>query len=168
MRGLEPLGRSCAKTPWRQTLSGKPTGGCHRGFLRADRYSLLFSPTELFLSGAAEILSESYHTPAGVWHSAAPDLDPRHWNLFAPETLKRLLTDSGLEVLGILFQTGHSFWMYSFHHRIRYQGNSRPGLGKLFDPVRSLVGIACFTGLDLIRAALGSKTSAILVIARKP
>jgi SAM-dependent methyltransferase len=92
---------------------------------------------------------------------------PRHWNLFTPATITRLLEENGMEVVTILFQTGHSFWMYSLHHLVRYEGKSRPFLGKLFDPVKSLAGIAAFTGLDLFRAALGSKTSAMLVIARK-
>jgi SAM-dependent methyltransferase len=93
---------------------------------------------------------------------------PRHWNLFTPATITRLLMDNGMEVIAILFQTGHSFWMYSLHHLLRYQGASRPGLGKLFDPVKSLIGIAAFTGIDLLRGTFGSKTSAMLVIARKP
>lgn len=124
-------------------------------------------------------------SPGGVFALETPNLDsldarifhrsywggyhiPRHWNLFTPSTINRLLTDSGLEVLSIHFQTGHSFWMYSLHHLVRYQGSSRPGLGKLFDPVNSLLGIAAFTGLDLIRGTLGAKTSAMLAIARKP
>jgi 2-polyprenyl-3-methyl-5-hydroxy-6-metoxy-1,4-benzoquinol methylase len=92
---------------------------------------------------------------------------PRHWNLFTPSTIARLLTDAGMEVIATIFQTGHSFWMYSLHHSVRYEGSSRPGLGKWFDPVKSLAGVATFTGIDLLRGALGAKTSAMLVIARK-
>jgi SAM-dependent methyltransferase len=124
-------------------------------------------------------------SPGGVFALETPNLDsldarifhrsywggyhiPRHWNLFTPSTITRLLTDSGLELLEIIFQTGHSFWMYSLHHVARYQGGSRPSLGKLFDPMKSLLGIAAFTGIDLFRGALGAKTSAMLVIARRP
>jgi SAM-dependent methyltransferase len=123
--------------------------------------------------------------PGGIFALETPNLDsldarifrrtfwggyhiPRHWNLFTPETISRLLKDGGMRVLAIAFQTGHSFWMYSLHHWVRYQNGSRPRLGHLFDPVRSLVGIASFTGIDLVRGALGAKTSAMLVIARKP
>jgi len=124
-------------------------------------------------------------SPGGVFALETPNLDsldarlfhrtywggyhiPRHWNLFTPATITRLLTDSGMEVLAVLYKTGHSFWMYSLHHVIRYKGGSRPRLGRLFDPVRSLVGIAAFTSVDLIRGTFGNRTSAMLVIARKP
>ena len=92
---------------------------------------------------------------------------PRHWNLFTPASISRLLTNNGLEVLATVFQTGHSFWMYSLHHAVRYEGKSRPRLGALFDPMKSLVGLAGFTVFDLVRGTLGAKTSAMLVICRK-
>jgi hypothetical protein len=47
-----------------------------------------------------------------------------------------------LEVLATVFQTGHSFWMYSLHHAGRYEGKSRPRAGAWFDPMKSLVGLA--------------------------
>lgn len=123
-------------------------------------------------------------SPGGIFALETPNLDsldarifhssywggyhiPRHWNLFTPSTITRLLTDNGLDVLALFFQTGHSFWMYSLHHFVRYQGGSRPSLGNLFDPIKSLLGIATFTAVDLFRGALGAKTSAMLVIARK-
>ncbi len=89
---------------------------------------------------------------------------PRHWNLFMPATAARLLRQNGFKVLAILYRTGHSFWMYSLHHMIRYQGRPRPRLGQLFDPVRSLFGVGVFTAFDLARAACGASTSAMLVI----
>jgi 2-polyprenyl-3-methyl-5-hydroxy-6-metoxy-1,4-benzoquinol methylase len=92
---------------------------------------------------------------------------PRHWNLFKPTAISRLLTDNGLEVLATVFQTGHSFWMYSLHHALRYEGKSRPRASAWFDPMKSLVGLAGFTAFDLLRGFLGSKTSAMLVICRK-
>jgi SAM-dependent methyltransferase len=123
-------------------------------------------------------------SPGGIFALETPNLDsldarlfrktywggyhiPRHWNLFTPETMSRLLVDNGMEVLAIGFQTGHSFWMYSLHHAVRYCGDSRPKLGQYFDPIRSLLGIAAFTGFDLLRGAVGAKTSAMLAIARK-
>lgn len=124
-------------------------------------------------------------SPGGVFALETPNLDswdarlfketywggyhiPRHWNLFTPSTIRRLLKENGLEVLSIAFQTGHSFWMYSLHHVVRYHGRSRPRMGEWFDPMKSLFTIGAFTGLDLIRGSLGAKTSAMLVICRKP
>ncbi len=123
-------------------------------------------------------------SPGGVFALETPNLDsldarlfrrtywggyhiPRHWNLFTPAAISRLLTDNGLEVLATVFQTGHSFWMYSLHHAVRYEGKSRPRAGAWFDPMKSLVGLAGFTAFDLLRGFLGSKTSAMLVICRK-
>jgi len=124
-------------------------------------------------------------SPGGVFALETPNLDsldarlfqrtywggyhiPRHWNLFTPASISRLLTDNGLEVMATGFQTGHSFWMYSLHHAVRYEGRSRPRAGAWFDPMKSLVGLAGFTAFDLCRGALGSQTSAMLVICRKP
>jgi 2-polyprenyl-3-methyl-5-hydroxy-6-metoxy-1,4-benzoquinol methylase len=123
-------------------------------------------------------------SPGGVFALETPNLDsldarmfqrtywggyhiPRHWNLFTPASISRLLTDNGLEVLATVFQTGHSFWMYSLHHSVRYEGKSRPRFGAWFDPMKSLVGLAGFTAFDLLRGSLGAKTSAMLVICRK-
>jgi 2-polyprenyl-3-methyl-5-hydroxy-6-metoxy-1,4-benzoquinol methylase len=93
---------------------------------------------------------------------------PRHWNLFTAGTLGRMLSDCGLEVRETRFQTGHSFWMYSLHHVLRYGKPAWPRLARLFDPFRSLPVLMAFTGFDMLRAALGARTSAMLVLARKP
>jgi SAM-dependent methyltransferase len=92
---------------------------------------------------------------------------PRHWNLFTPATLTRLLTGCGLEVISTSYQTGHSFWMYSFHHKLRYAARPWPRLAKLFDPLRSLPFLAAFTAFDKLRAVCGFRTSAMLVLARR-
>lgn len=92
---------------------------------------------------------------------------PRHWHLFTPETLARLLMGAGLQPVATIYQTGHSFWMYSLHHRLRYGSTPRPGLARRFDPLRSVLPLAAFTGLDLVRGALGARTSAMLMLARR-
>jgi SAM-dependent methyltransferase len=94
---------------------------------------------------------------------------PRHWNLFTPASLRRLLEDAGLEVVGTQYQTGHSFWLYSMHHVTRYAGGSRPRLAKLFDPMGGFLPIlAGVTAFDKLRGKLGAKTSSMLMLARKP
>lgn len=80
-----------------------------------------------------------------------------------------MLTDAGFEVQAIEYQTGHSFWMYSFHHSLRYnERKPRPRLARWFDPMASVTLLALFTGFDRLRAALGARTSAMLALARKP
>jgi 2-polyprenyl-3-methyl-5-hydroxy-6-metoxy-1,4-benzoquinol methylase len=94
---------------------------------------------------------------------------PRHWTLFNEKSLRRALTDTGLEVLGTKYQTGHSFWLYSFHHLTKFnQRLPLLSLAPLFDPMRSRLFLSAFTSFDIIRRMLGARTSAMLVLARKP
>ena len=44
----------------------------------------------------------------------------------------------------------------------------RPRLARWWDPFRCLPVLAAFTGIDRIRAAVGCRTSAMLMLARKP
>lgn len=123
--------------------------------------------------------------PGGVLALETPNLDawdarrfrerwwggyhiPRHWTLFTPETLQAMLRAQGLEPFAVRYQTGHSFWMYSFHHALRYGARPRPGLARRFDPLRNVVPLAALTALDLLRGAVGARTSAMLVLARRP
>jgi SAM-dependent methyltransferase len=123
-------------------------------------------------------------TPGGVLALETPNLDsldahlfragkwggyhiPRHWNLFKPDTFSRLVENAGLRVEAIRYQTGHAFWMYSMHHVLRYRDRPHPKLAQLFDPLSSVVPLAGFTGFDRLRATVGAKTSAMLLIARK-
>lgn len=92
---------------------------------------------------------------------------PRHWHLFTASTLARLLENAGLTPIATLYQTGHSFWMYSLHHSLRYSARPKVGLSRLFDPFSSVIPLAAFTAFDAGRAALGARTSAVLMLARK-
>lgn len=93
---------------------------------------------------------------------------PRHWVLFDPKSIRTALEKAGLQVIAIHYQTGHSFWLYSFHHWLRYnQTWPMPGLARLFDPLRSKLMLTLFTGFDILRRMLGFKTSAMLVLARR-
>lgn len=92
---------------------------------------------------------------------------PRHWNLFHPASLARLLADNGYTVTATEFQTGHSFWMYSFHHALRYGDTPQARFAKWFDPFSNLPLLTLFTGFDRLRATIGYKTSAMLMIASK-
>ncbi|MFK7789031.1 MAG: class I SAM-dependent methyltransferase [Phycisphaeraceae bacterium] len=92
---------------------------------------------------------------------------PRHWNLFTPASITQLLERNGMEVIDIRYQSGHSFWIYGLHHRLRYGRPRLPWLAGLCNPFRNLPLLALVTGFDRFRAMLGMKTSAMLVIARK-
>jgi len=94
---------------------------------------------------------------------------PRHWNLFTEETLNILLKESGLELVDVKYQTGHSFWMYSNHHTIRYE-KENPQKAEKYNPFKKegLGRLVMYTAYDILRnRMLGQKTSAMLLIARK-
>ena len=94
---------------------------------------------------------------------------PRHWHLFTAETLVQLLQQAGLEAVSLKYTTGHSFWLYSFHHALRYNRRfPMPRLARLFDPLSSLVALSLVTAFDLLRSRLGARTSSMLIVARKP
>lgn len=135
--------------------------------------------------GAVVARIAGWLAPGGVFAVETPNVDsldarlfarthwggyhvPRHWNLFRPETLSRLLRNHGLEVVSTRFETGHSFWMYSFHHWLRYEGRPWPRLANRFDPFRNVALLAAFTAFDRARSLLGRRTSAMLVLARRP
>ena len=92
---------------------------------------------------------------------------PRHWNLFTLQTIKKLLNDNGLDIISIRYQTGHSFWMWSMHHLLRYAYHSPLWLSRSFNPMKGLLFLSVFTAFDKLRAALGFKTSSMLILARK-
>lgn len=93
---------------------------------------------------------------------------PRHWHLFTPRSLTTLLENNGFTVEAVTYQTGHSFWLYSLHHAIRYNRFlPMPRLARLFDPLKSLPLLVLATAFDTVRARLGCRTSAMLFVARK-
>jgi SAM-dependent methyltransferase len=92
---------------------------------------------------------------------------PRHWHLFRPSNLQRLLEQHGFAVEAVRYQTGHSFWLFSIHHWLRYNRvTPSPLLARLFDPARSLPLLVLATAFDKLRAALGFRTSAMMFVAR--
>lgn len=93
---------------------------------------------------------------------------PRHWHIYNTKSLKQAMENAGYEVVAIKYQTGHSFWLYSFHHLLKYNARKRfPNFSKRFDPCRSLFFLILFTGWDKLRGMLGFKTSAVLMIGKK-
>lgn len=91
---------------------------------------------------------------------------PRHWHLFSPSSFYNLVKDMNFNIKEISYQTGHSFWLYSFHHLIKYQFNL-PHLARFFDPLKSKLFLIIFTLFDLFRSRLGFKTSSMLIILEK-
>jgi hypothetical protein len=93
---------------------------------------------------------------------------PRHWTLFDVNTLRHLFERCGLTVRHHAYQTGHASWMNSFHHLAKYNWRSpRPRLAEWFELPKGLPTLVAFTGFDILRRALGARTSTILMVAQK-
>lgn len=91
---------------------------------------------------------------------------PRHWHIFTPSSLARLLNQNGYDLLYTKYQPGHSFWLFSIHHVLKYK-LKLPILARFFHPLTNIPALAIVVAFDLIRAKLGFKTSAMLMIAQK-
>lgn len=96
----------------------------------------------------------------GAYHT------PRHWHIFTVDSLSRLLVDSGFSVQRIRYQTGHAFLLWTLHHWLKY-GRRLDTLARWCHPLRNLPLLAAATSLDMMRIALGRKTSAMLLVARR-
>lgn len=89
---------------------------------------------------------------------------PRHFYLFNEDNLGRLLRESGMEVSATAYLASPAFWTQSLHHRIKE--SSWRALAPYFH-LRNVPLTAAVTVLDLVRAALGKKTSNMRMVGRK-
>jgi 2-polyprenyl-3-methyl-5-hydroxy-6-metoxy-1,4-benzoquinol methylase len=91
---------------------------------------------------------------------------PRHWNFFTPKSLRAVLTPLGLEPVRIRYLPAPTFWLYSFHHVIKYKFEL-PRLARLVHPFVNLPLLGLAMAFDMFRAALGFKTSNVQMVSRK-
>ena len=92
---------------------------------------------------------------------------PRHWNLLNQATLTRVAESNGLKIKTFNFLPAHSFWIFSLHHMIEDSWH-QDWLAHFFNPCQNLLLLSFFTGLDMVRAKCGFKTSNIQSVAIKP
>ncbi|WP_162932562.1 class I SAM-dependent methyltransferase [Solimonas sp. K1W22B-7] len=92
---------------------------------------------------------------------------PRHWHIFTLASLTQLLRQAGLEVETVRYQPGHSFWLFSLHHALKYGRCRNRRAAGLVHPLRSLPALILATGFDILRSWLGFHTSAMMVVARR-
>ncbi len=90
---------------------------------------------------------------------------PRHWNLFNPSNLRRLLTESGFEIVETRPLISTSFWINSLYNRALVRGASERWLG--FFNYQNPLLLGAFIGLDKLRMLFGARTSNMRVVARK-
>lgn len=91
---------------------------------------------------------------------------PRHWNLFTPDNLDRLLTEEGFTVEAKEPLISTSFWINSLYNRALVRGAGERTL-KFYDYQNPIL-LGVFIVLDKLRMAFGARTSNQRVIARRP
>lgn len=90
---------------------------------------------------------------------------PRHWNLFTPETLGRMLRQEGFEVVAGQPLISTSFWINSLYNRALVRGAGKRTLGFLHYQNPLLLGL--FILLDKLRMLFGARTSNQRMVARR-
>lgn len=90
---------------------------------------------------------------------------PRHFYLFNAQNLARLLEEYGLAVQETTYLASPAFWTQSMHHRV---SESRfRGMASWFH-LRNIPLTALVTAVDLVRIAVGLKTSNMRMVGTKP
>jgi SAM-dependent methyltransferase len=159
---------------------------CHRIPAASIDLVTMFHVIEHVENPAAVVKQISkWLSPGGIFAIETPNLEsfdskffkktywggyhiPRHWNLFTEKTLCRLFLENGIKPLKAVYQTGHSFWMYSLHHWLRYGKFESPTYARHLDPFTGFLPfLAFFTLFDKVRSSFGAKTSAILMLGVK-
>lgn len=90
---------------------------------------------------------------------------PRHWNLFTPQNLSRLLADEGFETLEQRALPSTSFWINSLYNRALVAGAGRKTLEFLH--YQNPLLLALCLPLDLLAIRLGRRTSNQRLVARR-
>lgn len=90
---------------------------------------------------------------------------PRHWNLFTPENLSRLLEEEGFETLEKRPLVSTSFWINSLYNRALVAGAGARTLRFLDYQNPVLLGV--FLPLERLAIALGRRTSNQRLVARR-
>jgi 2-polyprenyl-3-methyl-5-hydroxy-6-metoxy-1,4-benzoquinol methylase len=87
---------------------------------------------------------------------------PRHWHIFSPNSMRQLMETNGFTIEKVSYQPGHAFWLYSFHHFIKYKIN-HPKFATWIHPLHNVPALAIIVAFDLLRSWFGFRTSAMLV-----
>ena len=89
---------------------------------------------------------------------------PRHWTLWDPETMTRMLNDSGFDVVSITTPPSAVVWVWSVNHVMQaWFGNGR--IARFFS-MNNPFALALFWLLELIPSKLG-RSANMRIIARR-
>ena len=90
---------------------------------------------------------------------------PRHFYLFDFETLPRLLSEEGFEVMSVRSMLSPAFWIHSVHNWLVDRSWGRPA-ARFLHP-QNLVAVGAATAIELLQSALRGVSSNLQVIARR-
>jgi len=90
---------------------------------------------------------------------------PRHWNLFTPDNLGRMLRQEGYEVVHTQPLISTSFWINSLYNRLLVRGAGERALA--FFHYQNPLLLAVFILVDKLRMLFGARTSNQRMVARR-
>lgn len=90
---------------------------------------------------------------------------PRHWNLFTPDNLGRMLRQGGYEIVHTQPLISTSFWINSLYNWLLVRGAGERTL-RFFHYQNPLL-LAAFIALDKLRMLFGARTSNQRLVARR-
>ncbi|MDX1990920.1 MAG: class I SAM-dependent methyltransferase [bacterium] len=88
---------------------------------------------------------------------------PRHWTLFTPRTISRMLTESGFEVAEVSTLSATFVWVWSINHVLQERGAK--GAANFFR-LDNFLALGFFWIFDMLPSMLG-KSSNMRAVARK-
>ena len=90
---------------------------------------------------------------------------PRHWTLWGPETMKKLLSDSQYEQISITTPAAAVTWVWSMNH-VFQKWWGKGSLSNFFS-IKNPIALAFFLFLDLLPSVLGKSANMRVVAQRK-
>jgi hypothetical protein len=101
---------------------------------------------------------------------------PRHWNLYSPDTIRRLGESAGFVLREIRYHPAPVHWVWTFHNiAVAKSGVLSKHAARLFAPLDVFAGglkafgmLGVFTLVDIAVFALTGRTSNMMAIFQKP
>lgn len=87
---------------------------------------------------------------------------PRHWNLFNIDTVISVASEIGFKLKSFKRSTGHSFWVWSFHHYVKYKLGLKK-IGNIFNPLFCWPIVLPITLIDFIRVKRNRETDNMII-----
>ena len=87
---------------------------------------------------------------------------PRHWNLFNRQTVLAAASKIGYKLKSFKRSTGHAFWLWSFHHFVKYKLGLKT-IGNLLNPINCWPLVLPVTIIDFLRLRNNKETDNMII-----